>query len=438
MVLGLRFIRCRAELKEVDTDADIWSYDTTRWRRPVSTSLLYHTQGLRGYLYQATAYVGGAVTFRIAHDPRTLCCPECGSWNVWCRGTKTRTFRGIPIGGKPVFLELDVQRVECLTCWEVGQVKLGFADPRRTYTRGFERYALQLLRHMTIKDVAEHLGVGWDTIKDIQKRSLELKFSRPKLKRLRRIAIDEICIGRGHRYLTVVLDLHSGVVVFVGDGKGSEALVPFWKRLRSSGARVKAVAIDMSQAYIEAVRSNLSRAVVVFDHFHVVKLFNEKLSDFRRELHREAQDKRMKGVLKGTRWLLLKNPDKLDATRNEKERLEEALSLNQPLATAYYMKEDLRLLWCQNGKRAAGKFLKDWIARAEVSEVRMLVKFAQTLRTHRRGILAYYDHPISTGPLEGTNNKIRVMQRQAYGLRDREFFKLRILALHQSRLELVG
>jgi len=291
---------------------------------------------------------------------------------------------------------------------------------------------------MTIKDVAAHLGVSWDTIKDIQKRRLRRRFSRPKLKHLRRIAIDEICIGRGYQYLTVVLDLQSGAVVYVGDGKGSEALVSFWKRLRASGARVKAVAIDMSPAYIEALRDNLPRAAIVFDHFHLVKLLNEKLSNLRRELHREAQEKRMKGVMKGTRWLLLKNPENLDPKRNEKERLEEALRLNQPLATAYYMKEDLRRLWSQQGKRAAGKFLKDWIARAKVSGVGMLVKFAQTLRAHRRGILAYYNHPISTGPLEGTDTKIRVIQRQAYGLRDREFFKLRILALHESRLALVG
>lgn len=404
----------------------------------MSTSLLYHAAGLRGYRYQSTSYVGGVITFKIAHDAQELRCSVCGSGDVLCRGVEDRTFRCIPIGSKPMCLRLDVQRVECLTCAVVRQVRLGFAEPRRTYTRSFERYALQLLRHMTIKDVAAHLGVSWDTIKDMQKRDLGRRFGRPKLKRLRRIAIDEICIGHGHRYLTVVLDLDKGVVVFVGDGKGGDALVPFWKRLRSSGARVKAVATDMSQAYIEAVSRNLPRATLVFDHFHLVKLMNEKLSDLRRELHREAQDERQKGVLKGTRWLLLKNPDKLDDSRNERERLEEALNLNRPLAIAYYMKEDLRQLWSQKGKRAAAAFLKDWMARAEASGVSMLIKFAQTLRAHRRGILAYYNHPISTGPLEGINNKIKTMQRQAYGFRDREFFKLRILGMHETRIALIG
>jgi transposase len=204
----------------------------------------------------------------IEHIPKELFCSQCGSREVWCRGVEKRVFRAIPIGGKPVFFQLDVQRVQCRACNTVRQVRLGFADPRRTYTRGFERYAVSLLRHMTIKDVAVHLGVSWDTIKDIQKRRLRRRFSRPKLKHLRRIAIDEICIGRGYQYLTVVLDLQSGAVVYVGDGKGSEALVSFWKRLRSSGARVKAVAIDMSPAYIEAVRNNLPRAAIVFDHCH--------------------------------------------------------------------------------------------------------------------------------------------------------------------------
>ena len=128
------------------------------------------------------------------------------------------------------------------------QVKLHFADPRKSYTRAFERYALDLSRHMTIKAVAQHLPVSWDTIKDIQAASLKRRFGTPKLGKLKQIAIDEISIGKGHNYLTVVLDLRSGAVVFVGDGKGIEALVPFWKRLRASRAKIRAVATDMGKA----------------------------------------------------------------------------------------------------------------------------------------------------------------------------------------------
>ena len=291
---------------------------------------------------------------------------------------------------------------------------------------------------MTIRDVANHLGVGWDLIKEIQKADLQRRFKKVKLKKLRQLAIDEISIGKHHRYLTVVLDLKSGAVVFVGDGKGSQALEPFWKRLRASRAKIQAVAMDMSPAYIKAVSEQLPKAQIVFDHFHIIKLFNEKLSDLRRELFREATDKLHKHVLKGTRWLLLMNPEHLDPKRNERQRLEKALELNSPLATAYYLKEDLRQLWQQPDWRTARKYLTSWCARAMASKIRILQQFARTLRKHAWGILNYFKFPISTGPLEGTNNKIRTLQRNAYGFRDHEFFKLKIYALHETRYELVG
>jgi transposase len=144
----------------------------------------------------------------------------------------------------------------------------------------------------------------------------------------------------GHRYLTVVLDLKSGAVVFVGDGKGAAALEPFCKRLRRPKVRIEAVATDMSPAYISAVLTHLPDATLVFDHFHVIKLYNDKLSDLRRKLYQKATDLMQKQVIKRTRWLLLKNPKNLDSSRKEAERLEEALQLNKPLAIAYYLKED--------------------------------------------------------------------------------------------------
>src|ERR687897_720685 len=219
---------------------------------------------------------------------------------------------------------------------------------------------------MTIRDVAAHLGVGWDLVKDIQKRDLSRRYAKPKLKHLRRIAIDEIAVAKGHRYMTIVLDLDSGAVVFVGDGKGADALKPFWKRLRPSGAKIEAVAMDMSAAYRGAVSAHLKEAVIVFDHFHVIQLFNDKLSDLRRAPDHPAEADQKKG-LQGARWLLLKNPENLDADKDEKPRLEEALALNQPLATAYYLKEDLRRFWEQPGKRVAPAFLNDWVKKGGAS-----------------------------------------------------------------------
>ena len=184
--------------------------------------------------------------------------------------------------------------------------------------------------------------------------------------------------------------------------------------------------------------TNVPKAKIVFDHFHVIKLFNDKLSELRRALYREATDVMQKEVLKGTRWLLLKNPQNLDQEKNEKQRLEEALALNKPLATAYDLKEDLGRFWLQPGKRFATTFLDGWIRRAAATGIKVLHQMSKTLAVHRTGLLAYYDVMISSGPMEGTNNKIKTMKRQAYGFRDIEFFKLKILAIHETKYALVG
>ena len=404
----------------------------------MSTSLLYHAFGIRGYVYSRTQYDNGQVIFTIHQEPEEYRCSACGSSRVISRGQVDRWFQSPPIGGHPTVVVLPIPRVECRACGLVRQVEISFADPRRSYTKSFERYALELSRSMTIADVAHHLNVGWDLIKDIQKRDLTRRYAKPKLKRLRYIAIDEIAVAKGHRYLTVVMDLVSGAIVFVGDGKGADALKPFWKRLRPSKARIEAVAMDMSAAYWGAVMTHLPKAKIVFDHFHVIKLFNEKLSDLRRALYREATEVMKKQVLKGTRWLLLKNRENLDPEKDEKRRLKEALALNEPLATAYYMKDDLRQFWDQPGKAFATMFLDGWIRRAEASGIRILQQMGKTLAAHRSGLLAYYDVMISAARLEGTNNKIKTMKRQAYGFRDMEFFKLKILAIHETRYELVG
>jgi transposase len=376
--------------------------------------------------------------FTIVQDPKRCRCPACGGKNTILKGGVVRRFRGLPIGGKKTTFVFRVPRIQCRDCNVVRQTPLGFADTRRSYTRSFAQYVLHLARLMTIRDVALHLGVSWDVVKEIVKNDLQRRFSNPKLKDLRQIAIDEISIGKGHRYLTIVLDLETGVVVHVGQGKGGDALLDFWKRLRRCGAKIEAAATDMSPAYIDAVTTHLPDAVLVFDRFHVMKLYNDKLSDLRRELHRAAEDGLAKNVLKGTRWLLLKRPENLDESRNERQRLEEALRLNAPLATAYYLKEELGEFWEQDSQEEAEAFLLDWILRAESTDIRMLHQFARTLRFHAHGLLAYYDYAISTGPLEGTNNKIKTMKRQAYGFRDHQFFILKIYAIHESRYALVG
>ena len=404
----------------------------------MSTSVLYRALGIRGYKHQSIRDQGGGITLRVRHDGTELKCPQCGGSNISRRGTVPRRWSALPIGNRPVTVFANVPRIECHDCETEPVVSVPFADSRRSYTRSFERLVLDLRQSMTLRDVARHLNISDWMVRDIEKRWLGKLFAKPPLKGLRHIAIDEISTKKGHKYLTVVMDLQSGAVVFVGDGKGADALNPFWTSLKASHAKVEAVAIDMSAAYYQAVTQNLPEAAIVFDWFHIVKLLNDKLSQLRRDLYREATDQLQREVLKGIRWLLLKRSENLDEDRNELERLRAALKLNESLAAAYYLKEDLRLLWEEPTKQAASRFLDEWIRMAEATGIRVLKSFARTLARYRRGILAWYDYPISTGPLEGTNNKIKTLKRQAYGFRDQEYFKLKIMAIHHSRFELIG
>ena len=406
----------------------------------MSTSLLYHGFGVVGYRYVRTDYQKGNIIFTIQRNKFSVRCPVCNSKDIIRHGTLPRWFHSLPIGRKSIYIKTGIPRIECRECNIIRQADIGFADPRYTYTRALGRYVIDLARYMTISDVAKHLGLGWDLIKSIQKRYLEKKYGHPNIRQLKRIAIDEIYVGK-RGYLTVVLDVLSGAVVFVGDGKGGDALEPFWKRLRRiRKLQIQAVAIDMSPAYIKAVRENLKDSVIVFDHFHVIKMFNEKLSDFRRQLFNVTEELLPRSVLKGTRWLLLTARERLATNQDKQKRLQQALELNKPLATVYYMKEDLRQLWNWEGDKIAAKWhLTNWIEMARNSGIGMLKKFAKTLERHFDGILAYFDfNSLSTGPLEGTNNKIKTMQRKAYGFRDMEFFKLKIMALHETKYALVG
>lgn len=404
----------------------------------MSQELLYHAFEIDGYDLAGIDCSEGETAFTLVPQAKRCRCSACGSREVIRRGVVPRLIKLVPIGSQPAFAFLEVPRLECKDCGVIRQLELGFADPKKSYSHAFARHVLGLAKRMTIQDVALQLRVGWDVVKGIVKKDLQGRFANPSLKDLEYLAIDEICIGKGHRYVTIVLDYASGTIVFVGEGKKGEALTPFWSRLKKARAKIKAVAMDMSAAYISAVKNFLPEAQIVFDRFHLVKLLHEKITALRRELFRAATDVMQKKVLKGTRWLLLKHPENLDPQRDERARLQEALELNEPLAQAYYLKDSLRQLWDQPSKSAASRFLNNWCVQAMTTGIRYLVDYARLLLRHQFDILNYHDYAMTTGPLEGVNNKIRTMQRQAYGFRDQEFFILKLLALHESKYALIG
>ncbi len=403
----------------------------------MSTSLLYHTCGIRGYEYRSTEFVCGTTFVHIGQPREKLRCPQCGREEVSARGSNQRVFRSVPIGSKPVAIVLDVARVYCPKCDATRQVQVGFADEYRRHTRAFARYAVELTEMATIQDVANHLCVGWDLIKELKKSDLARRYRKPKLCRLKHLAVDEICIGRGRHFRTLVLDLDTGAIVFVGQGKGADALKPFWKRLKASRARIQAVAADLSRAYTKAIRENLPRAALVYDRFHVVKLFNEKLSDLRRELHREATDQLEKQVLKGTRWLLLKNPENLDDAKGERrtgrsfepERASGKGLLPQrgPAAILGAIRPP--------GGGALPNALDPQGRRFGHSHAQGLCPDAGDPSPWTLGMVPLSDQHRPSGRYQQQDPPLT---RQAYGFRDTEFFILRLYGLHETQFRLVG
>lgn len=288
---------------------------------------------------------------------------------------------------------------------------------------------------MTLLDVAELTVLNWDTVKDIVKRRLRRDYGRIDLRGVRYLSIDEIYVGKRRGYYTLIMDIESGRILWVSQGRGKAGLRGFWPRLGRSRVRIRAVAMDMSGAYWAAVVEALVGVVVVFDKFHIIQLMNQRLDELRRELVREAEGA-MKMVIKGTRYLLLTRAANLK--EDQLPKLERALKLNEPLSQAWYLKEELSLLWEQSSYASMNHFLTQWCDQANQTGVRQLQKMAKTLQVHRRGILSWWQHPINNGRMEGTNNKIKTLNRQAYGYRDEEFFILRLLGLHESRYTLTG
>jgi putative transposase len=350
-------------------------------------------------------------------------------------GFRIRDFISLPVGGKKVILRMKVRRYKCKyeACDYDCQERIPFALGSHSYTRRFARYVVDLLKGMTLKDTAHLLGVSWDTIKEIHTHHLEYHYAPPSLDGVDSIGIDEFAVRKGHVYKTIVVDLKSGRILYVGQGKAADALAGFWKRIRRKKIDIKYIATDLSAAFISSVHENCPNAVHIFDHFHVVKLMNEKLDDIRRVQYNIEKDINKRKVLKGTRYLLLRNgADIFD--KEYRTRLDNALDMNKPLSQAYYLKEQLREIWTQPDKQAAEKVIHDWVKQARESKVPQLMKMADTIMAYRTGILAWYDCPISTGKVEGINNKIKVMKRVAYGFRDERYFELRLYALHDCRI----
>lgn len=392
-------------------------------------SLLYQGFGLHGYAYQKTEYKGGQIFFHVIRLRKR--CAYCQSWEVIQKGVKTRVLRTVPIGRRPVFFAVRQRRFFCTSCGRTRYERLVVADPKRHYTHQMEKYVMDLCMRMTVRDVAEHTGLHWATVKAIDRR--RMKRNLPKkadLCKLRYLGVDEVSVRRGHRYLTTVVDLETGRVVYVGEGRRTDSLEPFIRRLKRLGVKLQAVALDMWKPFAKAIRRHYRRLPLVYDVFHLLADYSRTLNEIRVDEYTKLKGT-MSHLVKGARYLLLRGQETLSFPARQK--LEQLLRINRPISLAYVLKEDLRRLWTLPSLDHAIAFLADWIAKALSSEVMPLRRFARKLRRHAEGILNHYLFPISTAKVEGINNQIKVIKRKAFGYRDLNYFKLKIYNLHTLR-----
>jgi len=386
----------------------------------------------------STEYRDGAIFFNLETKPGKRRCIECRSRDVILSGKASYQLRSLPIGNRRVFLVLHLHVLECKSCGAVRQEDRILADPLKTYTRAFARFVVDLCKKMTMSDVARHLRVGWHMVKSILRDHLERCASRRSWRKVSQIAIDEIAIRKRHRYMTVVVDLDTGEVLFTAEGRDHTCLKPFFRRLRRAGAKLKAIAVDMSSAYLKAIEDFGPPGVaIVHDRYHIVSNMNNVIDKVRRD-EQNRLEAEGKNVLKGARYLLLYGKEKLAEKPTKQARLDELLAANETLHKVYLLKEDLRQFWSQKTKATAETFIETWLDEAKGLDNHHLNRFAKTIRRRMDAILAWYDTPITTGPLEGLNNKIKVLKRTAYGYRDQVFFGLRLLFLHETKFQLSG
>ena len=373
------------------------------------------------------------VWIELLPDPEGLrICSGCGQACGSVHDTEERWVKDLPILDCSTHLLVHRVRVNCPRCGPKLE-KLSWLEPYARVTVRLAQSVARLCRVTSVKHAADFYDLNWKTAKAIDKAALQRELGpvdEQSLRGLEAIAMDEFAIHKGQRYATVVIDPRTRKVLWVGRGHGREDVRPFFQLLGEQGRQqLKAVAMDMNGAYEAEVRAQCPQAQVIYDLFHVVAKYGHDVIDRVRvdEANRLRHDKPAREVVKGSRWLLLRNRQNI-VNREDRVRLDELLKANRKLMTVYILKDDIKHLWDYRSEGHARRFWRQWYGRAIRSRIEPLKRFARRLGEYLQGILAHCRWPLNTSVLEGVNNKIKVIKRMAYGFRDDDYFFLKIRA----------
>ena len=355
---------------------------------------------------------GVIVTVRLRRRRRV--CSGCGQLGGQIHGWRVKRWRHLDLGSSRCVIECELRRLWCSDCGARFEA-VPWARSGSRYTRDFEDVVAWLAQQMAKKPIAGLLRIAWDTVGRIVERVVADQLDERRLQGLVAIGVDEISYRRHHRYLTSVVDHRSGAIVWCAPGRNSETLRGFFDLLGERKSSIKAVSIDMSGGYEKAIREATPQAEVAFDPFHVVRLAQRAVDQVRRDewnAHERSHTPKGKWI-KGTRWSLLKAPQKQSA--EQLALLAEVQQANRSLYRAFLLKEELRLLYQLPRPSLAGEHLDAWLVWASRSKLEPFVKLARTIRLHRNGILAAIRLGLTNGRLEGLNSRIRLISHRSFG-----------------------
>jgi transposase len=327
-----------------------------------------------------------------------------------------------------IYLDLEVRRVDCRQCGAVKRERLDFLVENALHTKRFALYVGRRCRTGTIRDVAAELHLDWQTVK-----RLEMDYMREQIRRVgtpgpKVIGIDEISIRKGHSYRIVVSDLERRRPIwFGGDDRSEASMDQFYRFLgKKKAKRIRLAVMDMWKAFRNSTHQHAPQAAILFDKFHVMKHLGEALDKIRKAEYARLEGKQRR-FIKGQKYTLLSHPQNLTGTARKNLKL--LLAANKRLNTAYLLKESFGQLWDYNREAWARKFFDNWRASLKWQRLKPYEQFAEMIERHWDGLAAYCkpENKVSLGFVEGLNNKIRVMQRRAYGLRDAEYLRLKVL-----------
>jgi len=376
-------------------------------------SLLHQLLGLAYTRVRGCTFDDDALVVDVTPTWRRPRCSGCGRGCPGYDRARGRRWRHLDVAGMKLVLRYDTRRVACPRCGVVVE-HLPWADPGAWFTRAFEDQVGYLAQRSDKTTVRALMRIAWTTVGDIIQRVVRRHREGDPLDGLTHIGVDELSYRKHHEYVTVVVDHQRGHVVWAHPGKNADTLRAFFDELGPVRvAKLEAVTIDMSAAYIKAVTEASPQAQIIFDRFHVQRLAHEALDQVRRAEVREVAPSARK-ALKGTRWLLHKNPWNL--TGLERDKLTALPRANRRLFRAYLLKEALAAILDGKQVQVARRKLGEWIRWARRSKLAPFHRLAATIRKYQDGILAYVRSRLSNGRTEAFNGKARTITRRAYGL----------------------